>query len=199
MRTAFVGLALGMAAQSAAAQPSQTTSWAPQSGPPGVTPPYAYQPPANLTEEDRDILATGEISGAEVAIGGAGALFLGFGAGQAFEGRWHDTGWIFSLGEAASIAAIVGGLLTTCSDRTGEGTCHHGDLAAGVAIAGLFGFLGFRAWEVGDAFIGPSVHNRRVHEIRRRLGYPDDVVRFTPYLSAPRGDSTGGVAGLSVH
>jgi len=184
-----------MAAQSAAAQPSQTTSWAPQSGPPGVTPPYAYQPPANLTEEDRDILATGEISGAEVAIGGAGALFLGFGVGQAFEGRWHDTGWIFSLGEAASIATCVGGLLYTCSDRVG---CHHGDIGAGVAITGLIGYLGFRVWEVGDAFIGPSVHNRRVHEIRRRLGYPDDVVLLTPYSSVPRGGGTGGVAGLSV-
>jgi hypothetical protein len=41
---------------------------------------------------------------------------------------------------------------------------------------GLLGFAGLRLWEFGDAVIAPMQHNRELHVLRRRLGYPEEVI-----------------------
>src|ERR1700753_4027043 len=80
----------------------------PQYGaPPGYGPPaaYAYQP----SPEEQELLAEGYIDPMRTAVGGGAAFLLGFGFGHMIEGRWHDTGWIFTLGETVSLGAMIGG------------------------------------------------------------------------------------------
>jgi hypothetical protein len=139
------------------------------------------------------------------ALGGVVAIFVGWGIGQAVEGRWHDTGWIFSLGESASLAAIIGGAIgiVNCEGvDPAQTSCTGGDaMSGGFLIGGLIALTGFRIWEVVDAFVGPSGHNERVHELRRRYGYRDyNYARnITPYMSRPQAASGDGMtAGLTL-
>ena len=73
----------------------------------------------------------------------------------------------------------------------------------GLLIVGLFlvgGLVmgGFRIWETIDAFVVPPEHNRKLTQLRMRLGMPVPMyTRLTPYIAPPR-DGTGGVAGLSL-
>lgn len=225
MRTIILALALVAAARSASAQPGQPQPYPPQPAPPQPSqpyppqpyppqpypqqpqpyppqqqpyapPPYAYQPGPPLTAEDQEILARGEISDGEYLGGAALSFFIGFGAGQAVQGRWHDTGWIFSLGETASLVAIIGGAIQAadCFDMV---NCHRGETPL---VLGLIGYVGFRLWGIGDALIGPSSHNSRVRELRMRMGYPPNGPGYyglKPYLRPPR-DGNGGIAGISL-
>lgn len=158
--------------------------YAPPPGPaPYVPPPHTYAPPAQLTPEEAKLLARGEISSGTHVAGGLAAFFLGLGVGHGIQGRWDETGWIFTVGELASIAAIIVGI--------GEG--EDGALVVGGAV----GLVVFRVWEVVDAFAGPARHNRRLRELRTRLGYPPAPYAITPFVAPPR-DGAGGVAGVSV-
>ena len=200
MRRALAGLVLGVVARSAAAQPGETPSGAPPSGSPTAPPPYTYRPQVVLTEEERDIVETGEIKDIQVIAGGLTGLVFGFGTGQAVEGRWHDTGWIFTFGEVVSLGTfIVGAIRSICIDyeHDFQSECHNSNTDGALVLAGLIGFAGFRIGEIVDVFTGPARYNDRLRAIRRRLGYPDHVVRVTPYLSAPRGGD-GGVAGFAL-
>ena len=171
----------------------------PQQYPPA---PQQYQPgygyPVGLTPEEHELLMDGEISSGAHFGGGLAALFLGFGSGQAIQGRWSDTGWIFTLGEAASFAALIGGVVRTVDDcnHTGETGCDHSD-GPPLIIAGLIGFTVFRIWEIVDAFGGPNDHNRRVRELKFRMGVPVRVGdRFMPYVNKTR--DGGAVGGLQL-
>ncbi len=76
---------------------------------PGMVPaPYAYQP----TPEEQSLLASGYINDGTMLAGGAVAFLLGFGIGQGVEGRWHDTGWIFTLGESVATATLIGSAIS---------------------------------------------------------------------------------------
>src|SRR5512146_1511966 len=118
-----VALALVMiGAGAAAAQPGMTEPQPPPPpgsyGPPpaGYAPmPYAYQPPVQLTPEERELLDQGEISDGQHIGGGAMALFVGLGVGQAVQGRWHDTGWIFTLGEPVAVTIMMIGVAESFS------------------------------------------------------------------------------------
>ena len=170
--------------------------------PPGayVPPPYAYQP--QISEEDAELLRDGYITPERTVIGGLVAIWLGWGMGQAVEGRWHDTGWIFTVGETASLAAIIGGAIgiINCESGPDISPCSSGDArSTGFLIGGVIALTGFRIWEVVDAFIGPSGHNERVHELRHRYGYRDYARNITPYLSRPQSSSGDGMtAGLTL-
>jgi hypothetical protein len=61
---------------------------------------------------------------------------------------------------------------------------------------GLIGFSVLRIWESIDAFTGPAGHNRRVRELRMRLGQYPGYYSMAPYIT-PTGDG-GGTAGLSL-
>jgi hypothetical protein len=170
-----------------------------QYAPPGYgpPPPYAYQP----SPDDQELLAEGYIEPMRTAVGGVAAIFIGFGVGQGVEGRWHDTGWIFTLGETASLAAIIGGAvgIANCTDLDGNTTCGGGDsVSVGWLVGGLIAYTGLHIWEIADAFIGPGVHNERVHELRRRYGYRDYAVRIVPYVTRPQSSEGGMTAGLSL-
>jgi hypothetical protein len=171
----------------------------PQQGPP---PPYQYTPgygyPVPLTAEEHELLMDGEITPGQHFGGAAAAFFIGFGSGQAIQGRWSDTGWIFTLGESASFVALIAGMVRTFDDCSydGESGCDHSD-GPPLIIAGVVGFTVFRVWEIIDAFSGPNDHNRRVRELKFRMGVPVRVgERFTPYVNKTR--DGGATAGLTL-
>lgn len=185
-------------AQPGAGQPPPPPTY-PQQYPP---PPQQYQPgyayPAQLTPEEHELLLDGEISSGAHIGGGVAALFIGFGSGQAIQGRWSDTGWIFTVGEAASIAAIIGGAVRTVDDcdSVGETDCDHSD-GPPLIIVGLIGFTVFHVWEIVDAFSGPAEHNRRVRDLKWRMGIPVQVGnKWSPYLNKTR--DGGASAGLQL-
>jgi hypothetical protein len=128
-------------------------------------------------------------------------LFFGFGIGQAVQGRWSDTGWIFTLGEVASITAMIVGAvksIDSCNSDITSGSGCSNSSGTGLLVGGLIGIVVFRVWEVVDAFGGPPKHNRRVRELKMRLGIPQPMYgkRITPYLNKSR--DGGGVAGLAL-
>lgn len=194
---AVLSISLVAHAQPGAPPPPPPTY--PQPGPP---PPYQYQPgyayPVQLSPEDHELLVRGEISDGAHAGGAIASIFLGFGSGQAIQGRWSDTGWIFTLGETASFVAMIAGMVRTFDDCVDEfdnsRDCDHSD-GPPLIIVGALGFTVFRVWEVVDAIGGPGEHNRRVRDLKYRLGMPVRV-GFQPYVNRTR--DGGATAGLTL-
>ena len=176
--------------------------YAPAPGPyaPGPYAPGPYAPapmpptPITITPEEDELLRRGEISmGAHVG-GSLLNFYFGFGLGQAVQGRWRDTGWIFTVGEAASLVAIM------VAFSRSVGPCFEGDCMRDgeqLLIIGVIGLLGFHLGGVADALIGPPSHNRKVRELRARLGMMSQAPRVIPYVAPTRAGGGGGVAGLS--
>lgn len=163
--------------------------------------PVPYQPggymPVQLSRDDAELLQRGEITEGAHFGGAAASIFLGFGLGQAIQGRYGDTGWIFTVGEAASFVALMIGVTQMVEDcfDTIDDNCNE-SRGEGLFIGGLVGFFAFRIWEVVDAFGGPSKHNRKVRELRMRLGMPVPMYtkRVMPYVNRTR--DSGATAGL---
>jgi hypothetical protein len=169
-----------------------------------MAPPYGYgtQQPAmqvQLTLDEQYLLERGYISDNQRIGGGLASLLFGLGIGQAIQGRWTETGWIFTLGETATAGMFVWGFFDLflncwegpCSDRrqTRDGW---------LIVGGLIGNTVFRIWDVVDAFQGPTTHNRRLRELQMRLGMPVPMyTRVTPYV-LPSRDGDGATAGLSL-
>jgi hypothetical protein len=171
----------------------------PQQPPPGVPPPYGYAP-IQLTPEEHELLLDGEIGeGAHIA-GVVANFFIGFGIGQAIQGRFGDTGWIFALGETASFAAFIIGLGQVVGDCAFDSPdCGDGNGAgAGLLLVGLIGVGVFHIWGIVDSIAGPSRHNRRVRDLRMRLGQPMHYYqgRIEPFLHKSR--DGGGFAGVTL-
>jgi hypothetical protein len=164
-------------------------------GQPYVPPPYQYQ----LTQDELELLADGEISDGQRFGGGLAAIFFGLGLGQAVQGRWTDTGWIFTLGEVGAFTLIMTGAIQNLCD--GDGGCGGDDDDDGetLIVVGAVSYLALRVWGVVDAFSGPSDHNRKVRALRMRLGYPPSPGYYgaTPFV-APTRDGDGGVAGITL-
>jgi len=198
MRTIVSLLLVAVLTGVASAQPgAQGPAPAPAPAPAPYPPPQPYPPPGygypmQLSPADQELLMSGEISDGQQVGGGLLALFLGYGSGQAVQGRFGETGWIFLLGEGASTVAFIKGfvdLLAECSSTT-EQRCDDG---AGWFVVGLLGVTIFRTWGTIDAFVGPTTHNRRVRALKMRLGMP--IYSVAPYV-APAHDAT--TAGLML-
>jgi hypothetical protein len=155
--------------------------------------PYPY-PPVQLTAEEHQLLAEGGISLGQHAGGVAANWLFGFGIGQAIQGRWSDTGWIFTLGEAAGITLIVAGAVRSCFG------CEGGDNdGAALVIGGAIGYVAFHIWSIVDAATGPANHNRKVRALKQRVGLPMHASqRILPYVAPARGGDGGGTAGLTL-
>jgi hypothetical protein len=197
MRATLCCLVIVLGASVAKAQPGQ----APYAQPPpaaGVPAPYAYQPRQQvvLTEEERHLLEQGEITDGRHVGGGVAAFVFGFGVGQAVQGRWTDTGYIFTLGEGASMVAVVYGLGRALSCVDTDTSCNN-DGGAWM-LGGLLAYTALHVWEVVDAFVVPPRHNQRVRELRTRLGYPPAGVYYglKPFVAPKNGD--GAVAGFEL-
>jgi hypothetical protein len=181
----------------------------------GHPPGPGYGPPmtAVLTPEDQELLASGEISDGQMLGGVLAGLFIGFGVGQVVEGRWAERGWIFTLGEVASLALIIGGIAEWTDEIVANDSSSNNSFRAaradssdqngGALTAILLGVAGFsilRVWEVVDAAIAPGDHNTQLRELRARMGYrPIGTYGMTPYVTPTRvDDHTGWTAGLSL-
>jgi len=176
--------------------PGQPAPYGPQPyGPPPYGPP-PYPPqygPVQLTPEEQSLLAEGEISIGIHAGGVAADWLIGFGIGQAIQGRWSDTGWIFTLGEVGGLGMLIYGVTQLCWDLNSANTCD--DNNAGVFfVGGLVAYMGFHVWSIVDAAIGPAKHNRKVRELKRRIGLPVEAHRVIPYtMPTPGGGATAGL------
>lgn len=163
----------------ALAQPGAPQPYAPppQPYPPPQPQPYApapsgYQPvvQVQLTADEAEILRRGPISDGAHIGGGVASLFVGFGVGQALQGRWGDTGWIFTVGELASMGLMIYGFAQVFEECYGE-PCNGSDGVAALLV-GALAAGGFRIWEVVDAFAGPASYNRRYKDLQLRVqGY----------------------------
>jgi hypothetical protein len=185
MRMRIAALATVLVAAHAAAQPGATTPGA--TATPAehrVPPPYAYQP---LTIDERELLERGEIGSGEYVAGGLLSIFVGFGVGQLAEGRWFDTGWIFTIGELTFFSAYIAGL-NKSNPCTPE--CVHDRRGDPLTIAGSIGFVGFHLAGIADAFIAPPLHNARLHALRRRLG-------IVPVVTSAQ-DGNAKIAGVAL-
>jgi hypothetical protein len=176
--------------------------------PPAAYPPPAYAPPGpyygrplslQLSPEDAELLARGEISDLQTVGGGLLSIFVGFGVGQAVEGRWLDRGWVFTIGETVSVIAVIDGAIQAFNCDPSVSNCNAN---GGLLFWGGFAALaGLRIWEIGDAFVAPSTRNAHVRDLRMRLGMPPQPgYALAPYIAPLRGrggDAT--VVGLQVN
>lgn len=170
--------------------------------PPGVVPPYQYVPAVPISPDEQELLNQGEISDGRHVGGILVSLFFGWGIGQAVQGRYGDTGWIFTVGEAGSSVALISGVIKTldsCFD-TFESRCEDNSTGQVLLIGGLIGLVVFRVWEVADAIGGPPRHNTRVRQLRMRLGMPPTgfARRLQPYVAPPLSRDGGATAGLTL-
>lgn len=156
----------------------------------------ALQPletPLQLTADERELLASGEISDGTATAGKVTSILFGLGVGQAVEGRWTKIGWVYTLGDVASAGLIatatIQGLTPGCS-----GSC--GRTAAALFIGGGLVGLASRIGQIYDAFTAPGNHNRRVRELRMRVGM-QPTAQVLPYV-APTDDGNGASAGVTV-
>lgn len=159
---------------------------APSAAQPGAspTPRPGPQHPVELTAEEHELLAEGEIDSTSHIGGAIIAYAFGFGIGQAVQGRYTDTGYIFTIGEAGSAAAFIVGI-DPCVD---EDSCT-------LLIVGAVSLVAFRIWEIVDAFAGPARHNRRVRAVRRKAG--QQPLPDWSGVIAPTSDGQGLAAGLT--
>jgi hypothetical protein len=167
----------------------------PQQPPQGYAQPQ-YGQPIQLSPDDQKLLMQGEISDGQIVGGAVANIFLSFGIGQAIQGRWGETGWIFTLGGIASITAMFVGAARSVDCGFDE-NCDEGS-GVGLIVGGVIGFTVFYAWGVVDALAGPHKHNNRVRELRMRLGMPMPMyTKVMPFVAPAKGGNGGGVAGLT--
>lgn len=159
--------------------------------PGAAPPPQPIQQPAQprtiqMSVQERDLILRGEIDpGIYVAGGLVGTFLAPFGIGQAIQGRWSDRGWVFTLGETASVGLIITGAIRL--DQTDNG---------GVLVAGILGLVGFRIWEIVDLWVGPALHNQRVRDVYRKygIGPHTPVIGARPFVQPTDGGGIGGLA-----
>ena len=136
----------------------------------------------HLTKNDHKLLDVGEIGQAQYVIGGLLGTFWGFGIGQAVQNRWTYDGWKFTVGELGGLTAFgigFGMCVGTIVENVADGianpyspTIKNRDCstASGVLmIGGALAFLGFRVWEIVDAWVTPQSYNRDLSELKNRM------------------------------
>lgn len=205
MRRALVALTIAVLAGTAGAQPGAGAPPPPADPAPYPEPPPNYPDPLpppppvpqvppdvynqpvaiQLTADEAALLDKGEISSMAHLGGGVASIFFGFGLGQAIQGRWSERGWLFTVGESASVVAMVVGIT--------QSIANDGD--PWLFIGGYIALLGFRIWGAVDAFVEPPKHNQRVRLLRMKLGLaPAPYFGVLPYVH--KGRDGGATAGL---
>lgn len=139
----------------------------PNVSPPGLTP---------VIQHEDDVSEIQQITGPPTAY------LFGFGLGHVVEGRWHETGWKFTLIDTLSAAMMVtGGATVESCDRY----CN------ALGIIGVSGLLlggVSRIWQTVDTVTGARAKNRRV--MRQRM-------QIAP-LVVPVRAGDGAVAGVAL-
>jgi hypothetical protein len=119
-----------------------------------------------FSDEDRRVLNIGEIGDTAYIAGGLLSIYPGFGVGHAVQGRFTDKGWIFTAGELGSLGLILAGAGDCWSSSSSNNqTCNGG----GAIVFGVLGFVGFRVWEVVDAWVAPPQINNHYRSLRAQM------------------------------
>ncbi|MBS1968774.1 MAG: hypothetical protein JSU04_00610 [Bdellovibrionales bacterium] len=142
-----------------------------------------------FTDDDRRVLNIGEISNTAYIAGGLLSIYPGFGIGHAVQGRYTDKGWIFTAGELGSIGLMIAGAgdcWNSSSSSNGQ-TCNGG----GAIVFGVLGFVGFRVWEIVDAWVAPPQINNHYRSLRAQMYQSSLQPVFAP-------TKDGAVAGFRV-
>ena len=154
------------------------------------TPQGSLSPASVPTKSEAVLLQEDEVTDEQISYGIAANVLVGFGIGQALEGRWSDTGWIFTLGMGVS-AVVLGDGLSSLIQNAGC-DCEYRDAGRGSIYAGTIGLAAFYVAGIVDAYVGARIHNRKLRELRMRLGTPPKIL---PYVKKSR--DGGGTAGLT--
>ena len=118
----------------------------------------------NLTEQEYQTLAIGDLSRTRYAIGGVLGTYPGFGIGHTVQGRWRESGLIFTVGEVGYIIVPFAGLSKCVGDSFyGRGKCD-----SQLIDIGAVGYLGFKIWEIVDVWRGGIVHRRKFQELKNK-------------------------------
>lgn len=142
-----------------------------------------------LTAEQQDLLDAGEIPVGGWLTGGVLSTFLGFGVGQAIQGRYKSRGWMFTVGDSVAVTVALYGAARCCGPA--------GHKEEYMVLGGLAVLVGLRIWQTLDAWLVPPAHNRKVRALRTRLGLAPPS--YGLYLAPPQTpDGSGGVGGLSI-
>lgn len=193
---AMSGTAFAQSAPAAAPAPAPAPA-APSVVVVNTTPAPSAEAHLQLSAEDTELIVDGEIGPVAHIGGGLVATFVGFGTGQAVQGRWLERGWIFTVGETAGLGVMIYGLgkaATSCVNEDGS-SC--GSSGLGFVAGGAIAVTGFHIWEMVDAFVAPIGHNRRVRAAKLRANGHAGIASVTPYVvPPPTGD--GAVGGLSL-
>jgi hypothetical protein len=143
----------------------------------------------DLSQKDKTILEIGEISAPRYVIGGIiGTYPVGFGLGHAVQGRWSDKGWIFTAGEAGSLAVVVAGALGCLNNEFDNGFNGKDDCQGvneALLVTGIIGFVGFRVWEIVDVWGAPFGHNKKVRELKDYINKASEKEIKTSLLLTP--------------
>lgn len=146
-----------------------------------------------LTAEELDIYRRGEISPLETIGGGLISAWAGFGLGHAVQGRYSDVGWMFTLGEVASLSVAVLGAI-----QVGQrGNSQRFDNADTMLVGGMISYCVLRVWEFVDTLAGPNAHNRRYRALRLKVYGQAPPPRYGLFVT-PGGTRGGGTAGFSI-
>ena len=154
----------------ASAPPVKSTpAVAPKEAPaPVVAPPvtkapvrYNYQ----LSTRQEQIYYQGPISSGQAIGGGLVGTFVGFGIGHAILGKYTESGWKFTAGEAAGVAIGAAGInqFDKCELFKDDSKCGNG---LSTFLLGLLIYSGFHIWEMVEVWTIPGAHNNEYYSIR---------------------------------
>ncbi len=161
--------------------------------------PSSYAPapmPVQLTLDEQFLLERGYISDGQQIGGTVVAFFFGFGLGHAVQGRYMERGYLFTIGDAVTGFIFVNGMIKMFDCLFGSCTQAQEESMERWILVGAISTTVVRTWEIVDAAVGPSTHNRKLRDLHIRLGMRPLYARMTPYV-APAHD-TGAVAGVSL-
>jgi hypothetical protein len=148
----------------------------------------AVQLQLQLTAEQQQQLDQGEIPIGGWLTGGVLSTFLGFGIGQAIQGRYKSRGWMFTVGDSVAVTVALYGAARCCQPA--------GHTEEYLVLGGVAALIGLRIWQTLDAWLVPPAHNRKVRALRTKLGLAPPS--YGLYLAPPQSSASGGVAGLSL-
>jgi hypothetical protein len=156
---------------------------------------------ANLSADEREVLDNGRISKGQYIAGGIVGTVVGFGLGQAIEGRYMPLGLVFTLGEIGSAFLLASGL-ANCVDNSvfnysASSTRNACDNNSAFTV-GLIGLVGLHIWEIVDVWASPVKINNRYDRLRAHTNLSSTQFFFTPvnHLASNGAQATGGMLGV---
>lgn len=119
---------------------------------------------SNLSVSDIETFQEGEISTLSTIGGGLVGTGFGLGLGHLVIGKYGEMGWVFTVGEIASAAAMSMG-----AAQLATGVFYGDDGGADLLWIGMASYVGFRIWEIIDVWTRPGRHNRRYRAIQAKV------------------------------